>query len=40
MDGFDWSFAQTSFTDDPLALFAQPGFDDDLGLGAISNKGS
>jgi 5-methyltetrahydropteroyltriglutamate--homocysteine methyltransferase len=38
VDSFDWSFAQTGFPDDQLALFAQPGFDKDLGLGAISNK--
>ncbi len=35
---FDWSFAQTGYPDDELALFATPGFEVDLGLGAISNK--
>ncbi len=38
VDSFDWSFAQTGFPDDQLALFAEPGFDKDLGLGVISNK--
>jgi 5-methyltetrahydropteroyltriglutamate--homocysteine methyltransferase len=38
VDSFDWSFAQTGFPDDELALFAAPGFDKDLGLGVISNK--
>jgi 5-methyltetrahydropteroyltriglutamate--homocysteine methyltransferase len=38
VDSFDWSFAQTGFPDDELALFATPGFDKDLGLGVISNK--
>jgi 5-methyltetrahydropteroyltriglutamate--homocysteine methyltransferase len=38
VDSFDWSFAQTGFPDDELALFATEGFDKDLGLGVISNK--
>jgi 5-methyltetrahydropteroyltriglutamate--homocysteine methyltransferase len=38
VDSFDWSFAQTGFPDEQLALFATPGFDKDLGLGVISNK--
>ena len=38
VDSFDWAFAQTGFRDDELALFATPGFDKDLGLGAVSNK--
>jgi 5-methyltetrahydropteroyltriglutamate--homocysteine methyltransferase len=38
VDSFDWSFAQTDFPDEELALFATPGFDVDLGLGVISNK--
>jgi len=38
VDSFDWSFAQTGFPDEELALFATPGFDKDLGLGVISNK--
>jgi 5-methyltetrahydropteroyltriglutamate--homocysteine methyltransferase len=38
VDSFDWSFAQTGFPDDQLALFATPGFEKDLGLGVISNK--
>lgn len=38
VDSFDWSFAQTGFRDEELALFATDGFDKDLGLGVISNK--
>jgi 5-methyltetrahydropteroyltriglutamate--homocysteine methyltransferase len=38
VDSFDWSFAQTAFPDEELALFATAGFDKDLGLGVISNK--
>ena len=38
VDSFDWSFAQTDFPDDELTLFAESGFDKDLGLGVISNK--
>jgi methionine synthase II (cobalamin-independent) len=38
VDSFDWSFAQTGYPDDELALFATDGFDKDVGIGAISNK--
>jgi methionine synthase II (cobalamin-independent) len=38
VDSFSWSFAQTGYPDDVLALFATPGFEVDLGLGVISNK--
>jgi 5-methyltetrahydropteroyltriglutamate--homocysteine methyltransferase len=38
VDSFDWSFAQTNYPDAQLKLFAEPGFDKDLGLGVISNK--
>jgi 5-methyltetrahydropteroyltriglutamate--homocysteine methyltransferase len=38
VDSFDWSFAQTNYPDEELALFGTPGLDVDLGLGVISNK--
>jgi methionine synthase II (cobalamin-independent) len=38
VDCFELAFAQTGFRDDHLALLATPGFDKDVGVGAVSNK--